>query len=247
MVWDASRSTRTPRVHSRLARREQKKMVRQSLLYVILAIILGVVFVIFILPRTVALLFSIVDSDATLTNQDTLPPQVPIIAAPATATTESVITLTGYGEPESTIYIVLNGSQAAETMVASDGTFSQQVELQEGDNTISAYSKDKAENESASSHSYTVKRDATAPTIEISQPQDGQSFKLATNQNITVSGTTEARARVTINGRLTLADAEGKFSTTYYLQEGETELVINATDEAGNTAEKKLKVTFSLQ
>lgn len=247
MVWESQRTSRSPRVRSRLAQREQKKLFRQSLLYIFLAIGLGVVFIFFILPKTVSLLFSVIDSENTFSNQDTLPPQVPIIAAPATATTQELLTVSGYGEPESTIYLLLNGSVASETVVASDGTFSQDITLPEGANSVSAYAKDAAGNESVTSTQYTITRDTTAPELVIEQPTAGQSFKLATNQSITVSGTTESRAKITVNGRLTLADMEGKFSTTYFLQEGENELTLVATDEAGNTTEQKVTVSFSFQ
>lgn len=220
---------------------------RQSVFYLILAIGLGLLFVLVILPRAVNVLFSFIEDSSPIANQDTLPPQVPIIAAPATATTEETLMLSGYGEPESTVFVVVNGEKVAETTVAADGTFTQEVQLSDGSNTLKAYAVDKAGNESQVSHQYTVTRDATAPDLEIAEPQEGQSFRLATNQTITVAGTTEPRARVTVNGRLTLADSEGKFSTTYYLQEGETELTITSTDEAGNTTEKKVTVTFSLQ
>ena len=222
-------------------------MVRQSFVYIFLALILGVVFVLVILPKAVAVLFSIVDTGSPIANQDTLPPQVPIIAAPATATTQANLTLTGYGEPDSTIYFVVNGEQVGESTVGSDGTFTQDIPLQEGPNAITAYAKDAAGNESQISHEYTVTLDTTAPSLDISEPQDGQSFRLATNQMITVKGTTEPRAKVTVNGSLTLADSEGKFSANYFLQEGETELTVVATDDAGNTTEKKIKVSFSLQ
>ena len=240
-------SPRSSRVRSRFAQKEQKKIAKQSLLYVVLAVGLGLLFVFFIAPKTINLVFRLIDSGAPLTAQDTLPPQVPIISAPPAATTSPKLTLIGFGEPESMVSFVLSGEKTATIVVASDGTFSQDLELAPGENTVAAYSADAAGNESPLSRTYTIVLDSQAPLLELSQPKDGQSFELSKNRTIAVVGTTESKAKITVNGRLTLSDAAGAFSTTYYLQEGANELILVATDEAGNTTERKILVSFSLQ
>lgn len=232
-------------VTSRLAKKEQKKLITQTALMFGLVVVLILGFLFFVLPNIVRVAFNVLDSDPIAKSEDTIPPQVPILAAPVEATYSAQVNLSGYGEAKSEIILVLNGNEADKKNIADDGTFSFDVTLTEGENSLATFSRDAAQNESVLSKKYTVVLDVTAPTIEIESPKDGDRITLRKNQITTIKGKTEPKARVFIDSRLVLADAEGNFQGSYNLQEGDNKIVIKATDAAGNQTEKELTVNFA--
>ncbi len=236
----------TQRVSSRLAKTESRKMMKQTVLFIIASVILLLMFLFVIIPSVIRFVSSGGDVNQ-IVQSDTIPPQVPLISAPVTATYSATINLEGYGEKQSEVVVVKNGSEDQRVRVeADDGKFEVPVSLDEGENTLSLYAVDEAGNESASSRTYTIALDKTAPTIEMENPQDGQTIELLKNQNVTVKGKTEPGSTVYINGRRTFANNEGVFSSNYQLAEGENKLLIRAEDPAGNAAETELTVTFKL-
>lgn len=234
------------RVSSRLAKHEQQKMLRQTLTYGVGAVILGLTFIFIILPYSIRFITGVTNGDQIPTEDDSLPPQVPILSAPPVATTSATIAVTGYGQAQTDVILVVNGSQQDSKPVADDGTFSFEAQLSEGENTIAAFSKSKSEKESELSQAYTVVMDTQPPTLEIAQPTDGQSIELRRNQNTTISGKTDPGSTVTVNGRMIYAQTDGSFSSQYQLNEGENTLDFIAIDKAGNETKKSLKVTFRL-
>ena len=231
---------------SRLTRKEQKKMMQQSLLFGGAAVILLIAFIFIIIPGLIRFTLAFLGPVVSVEDVDDIPPQTPILSAPPAATYSAQVDLVGYGEPKSTITLVLNGSAHTEIVAGDDGSFSIPVALSEGENKVSAYAQDEAGNESAESKSFTIIQDTQAPTLEVAEPQDGQTIELRKNQILTIKGTTEENAKVYVNGRVVFAKDDGSFSTTYQLQEGENTLMIEAIDQAGNKTEKELKVTFKL-
>ncbi|MCL4208253.1 hypothetical protein KJZ63_01290 [Patescibacteria group bacterium] len=232
-------------VTSRLAKKEQKKLITQTALMFGLVVFLILAFLFFVLPNIVRIAFNVLDSDPIAKSEDTIPPQVPILAAPVEATYSAQVNLSGYGEAKSEIILVLNGNEADKKTIADDGTFSFDVTLTEGENSLATFSRDAAQNESVLSKKYTVVLDVTTPTIEIESPKDGDRITLRKNQITTIKGKTEPKARVFIDSRLVLADAEGNFQGSYNLQEGDNKIIIKATDAAGNQTEKELTVNFA--
>lgn len=239
-------SPRQPRVNSRLARHEQKKAMRQTIIYLGASVILIVAFIFVIMPGFLRLVASMGGSSLSDQNDDTIPPQIPFIAAPPQATSSAEIVISGYGEPESEVVFVLNGSEADRKTIDTEGNFEIELPLTEGENTIAAYSIDANKNESDVGRTYTVLMDNQAPEIEVSEPKPDQTIELRANQQLTVKGKTEPNARVMVNGRLAFADAEGNFSSTYQLSEGENKITIEAEDAAGNKGQTELMVTFRL-
>lgn len=79
--------------------------------------------------------------------------------------------------------------------------------------------------------------------LELINPPDGSNFN---TPNITVSGNTEANAEVFINEKELKADLEGNFSTNLLLEEGDNIIVVTASDDEGNYAEKSLTVTYEV-
>ena len=230
---------------SRLAKKQQRKMAQQTavIIFLILALILGFLF--FILPNIVRVAFNVLDGDTITENSDTIPPQVPILEAPVEATFSGTVKLRGYGEPKSTIKLVLNGEESDQQTVSDEGDFELTAELTEGENSITAYAIDEAKNESLTSKKYTVILDTENPTIEIEEPTDGARITLRKNQITTVKGITEPNAKVFIGGRLSFANSEGSFAGSYSLQEGDNEIEVRAVDKAGNETIQKLTLNFA--
>lgn len=234
-------------VSSRLARKEEKKVVQQTIIIIVLAVVILLAFIFLIIPGLIRLTVALLGgSSAGLGQNDTIAPQVPIISAPFEATASTQINIRGYGEGGSTIVVLVNGSQQKEAKAQDDGSFAIEVDLTQGENTITTFAKDAAGNESDVSDSYVVALDATAPKIELEEPQDGQQYELRKNQMMTIKGTSEPGAKIYVNGRLTVAREDGTFSTTYQLQEGENKLKFEAVDKAGNTTEHEVTVSFRL-
>jgi len=235
--------TKTPFVTSRKTKTESQQALRQSLLLLAVSIILLLAFIFVILPAVIK--FASKSSDTSNTGKDNLPPQMPMIAAPVTATFSATLKISGYGEKDSELVALDNGSEITRQTIADEqGQFEIELPLQDGPNSITFYAVDKSGNESDVTKAYAILLDNAAPTIELETPTDGQQFELRKNQNITVKGKTEPEAKVYVNGRLTRANQEGSFSTNLLLNEGENTLALKAEDAAGNFTEQTLKVNF---
>lgn len=231
-------------VSSRRVRKEKQKAIRQTVALLGLAVLTLLLFIFVIIPVFINGFNSFLNTSNPFEVSDSIPPQVPILSAPVEATSSAALVLSGFGEPESTVVFVLNGSQYAELTIATDGTFQEEIELTEGENTVAAYSIDAAENESALSKTFTIAYDTTPPLLDVSGIEDGTVVETRKNQSFTVSGTTEPGVKVTINGRVVFPTSDGSFSQAVLLVEGENTLVIEAIDQAGNTTSAEKKITY---
>lgn len=79
-------------------------------------------------------------------------------------------------------------------------------------------------------------------SLNIISPQDGA---VVTSASVTASGKTVPKADVIINDIELKANAQGNFSTTIILDEGENTITVVANDENGNFAEKEITVTYN--
>lgn len=240
---DAMARTRTS---SRIIKKERSKLVKQFWFFVILSVLLVVAFLFFVLPNFIAITNSLFGGSPVFEKEDTIPPQVPLISAPPEATQEQSLALTGYTEADSTVVILLNQEQYERVTAGADGTFEAEVLLVDGENTVSAYSIDAAENESAVSRVYTVEYDVTDPQLVLDGLEDDATITGRENQTLQIRGITDTNAKVSVNGRVSYPDDEGAFTISYYLKEGENELQIVAEDKAGNSTEQTFMITFQL-
>lgn len=218
---------------------------RQTIIIGLTAVFVLVAFVALILPRVIQFAANVLDGGPAILEEDNIPPQTPVVAAPPTATYSAQLPLTGGGEVEAEIVLVVNGDEQDRQVIDGDGEFKLVAALTDGENLINLYSVDEAGNQSISDRSFNILLDSEPPTINLSQPTDGESVVLRKNQLQTVKGTTEPKAKVTVGGRLTYANADGEFETNYQLSDGENKIKIVATDEAGNQADTEVTVNFS--
>lgn len=218
-------------------------MLRQTMVFGGIALIISVLFLFLVLPGFISLINSMLSTNP-FEATDTIPPQPPRVIVPFDATTESRIELIGDGESGSNLTLLLNSRQVGETTIAEDRTFKLTVTLQEGENVIEAYATDAAGNESALSRRQIIYLDTTKPFIDLDNLENGQEIIGKDKENFRISGKTEPRANMLINDRSVYVNSDGSFSTQIRLEEGENDLDFRATDQAGNTAELELKVRF---
>ncbi|HEV7744529.1 MAG TPA: hypothetical protein VGO56_06010 [Pyrinomonadaceae bacterium] len=171
---------------------------------------------------------------------DVTPPQVTVTEpAPGAITNHPV--LMGSVVDESPTYIEINGAGRVE--VAPDGSFreDQFLPLQEGTNTLKVVAVDEARNRSAEViRTFVV--DVTSPVISELTPADESLINTSTTA---ISGhIADANAvTVTINNLTTTAGPNGAFTIEGVpIVEGENEIVITATDAAGNVGKAKLQL-----
>lgn len=159
------------------------------------------------------------------------------------ATNTAKITISGYGEKEASIKIIVNGREQAKAASDTDGKFTAiNISLSEGENVIRALNL-KDNKESTLSEPLIIIYKNSLPKLNIDKPKDGDKFSGDT-QSISVSGTTDQGNRITVNGRMAIVDPQGKFDFSYKLSEGDNNINISASDDAGNETSKELKINY---
>ncbi len=231
-------------VSSRLVKKEQRQLVLQTVWFVVLGIVILGVFVVVIMPNAIKFFFKFLDSNKGMDVSDQMPPQIPILAAPLDATSSASVALSGFAEADSSVVFVLNGSEISRVKAGADGTFTQDLRLDQGENGLEVYGVDGAGNESAKSITYQVYMDNLPVEIKVDEPAAGAQIEGRKNQNLTIKGMAKPDAKVYVNDRLNYAKADGSFSILYSLSEGENKLKIKVVDKAGNQAETELIVQF---
>ncbi len=233
------------RLTSRLAQRERSKLLRQTVFYLIGAVIVCAGFIFLVLPSFIKIINVVFGGAPSIEISDDIPPQTPVITAPVPATSSAQLSVKGFTEPQGVVVIVLNGQQVLNDVTAKDdGSFETTLALTEGVNTFSLFARDAAKNESQVTKTYSVLLDTFAPELIVDKPTDKQSVVGKNNQTMSVVGSTDPENKIFINDRLVFPNSEGDFSSTYRLNDGDNTLVIKAVDKAGNLTEKSLMVTF---
>jgi len=137
--------------------------------------------------------------------------------------------------------LTINGSSVT---VNSDGTFSYSVTLITGPNTITTIASDTAGNQTTDTRTITL--DQTAPVLSISQPADNSAISTTSLQIIgTVNDAVSTVVTVTVNnGQPSAATMNStNFTATPTLISGLNNIVITATDQAGNSTSIKRSIT----
>lgn len=232
---------------SRILRRQERQS-KKSIIFAILGTII-VVFAIFkvgipLLAQFSLFLTNLTHPQETAGNTGPGFVQAPILDPVPIATNSGTIKLTGVAISEREIQIFISGDLVDKVNSDKDGHFEvPNLKIRSGQNTISAKTKD-GDNLSDSSNSLSVAFDDEAPSLEVTNPTDNQSFSKF-DSKIEVRGKTEKEARVTVNDFRAVVDSLGNFSYLLELSGGENNISIKAIDPAGNETEVKRKVTYS--
>lgn len=189
--------------------------------------------------------WAIFTGEKTSTKGDTVAPPPPTFAPASPYTKEQKVEVSGYAEPGSEVTLLLNDSEVGKIIAEAGGTFSfADVTLSEGKNTLVATATDKAGNQSQKSAELIITLDTEPPTLEVSKPQNNQTFN-GEDKTIQIAGKTEAGATVRINSYQATVLADGTFEGTINASKpGEIKITIVATDKAGNEEKVELTVTY---
>jgi len=178
----------------------------------------------------------------TYTPPDVTPPQVQILSPANGATlTSASVTVSGTASDDTALAsVTVNGVAAT----LGSGTFSANVALVAGTNTLTAIAADASGNTASTSIQVTyTPPDITPPQVQILSPANGASLN---GTPVTVSGTASddtALASVTVNG-VPATLGSGTFSASVALVAGSNTLTAIATDASGNTTSTSIQVTF---
>lgn len=88
---------------------------------------------------------------------------------------------------------------------------------------------------------FSVVRDAKAPFLQLSSPEDQA---LVRENSIIVAGRTEKDVSVAVNGSKAAISPDETFEVPQTLKDGVNEIIIEATDAAGNTSSIRRTVTY---
>ena len=232
---------RPERVSSRLIKKERSKILKQTLWAVIGGVALVAAFIFLVLPTFINTVNSVLNTNP-INEEGAVIIQAPDLVAPVTATYSGQLAISGVGTTGTKTVVVVNGNPATELDNSDDGTFSTTIELTEGENSLTAYSVDDRGNESKTGRTYIIVKDTQTPSLEVTEPQEGQQYE-SKQTVINVVGKTEPNTKIYLNNRFFLPKADGSFSTSFSLNGGENILKIKAIDAAGNQVEVERKVT----
>jgi len=178
-------------------------------------------------------------------SEDAVPPQIPTLSPLVEATNSATLKIEGYTESNVEVKVLLNDAEATNTNSDDSGLFKAEVKLSPGNNKIQAVAKDGA-GYTSQSVIKTINFDVKGVEITVDSPRDGSEIFGQSNQNVTFSGkVSKPDASVNINGNYVRLDATGSFSSIVRLNQGDNNVSVKVTDQAGNTAEKIVKVKLT--
>ena len=157
---------------------------------------------------------------------------------PDSITNITNVTISGYTEEwNDTAFpitmVIQHPDGIVEPRVSTAGAFTVNLPLIiEGENMFTITVSDWIPN--VYSYTFNMTRDTILPPLTITSPAD----KILTNvSQVTVSGSTEPGANLTINNEVIALDPDGSFSKVYDLKETWNEYYIKTEDKAGNYRE----------
>ena len=230
---------------TRRSRRLEKKTKRNIVLS-LLGILIIFVFMIKLgipLMANFAIFVSGFKSTNEVKNNDNAFIQPPVLDPIPSATNSAEIQITGKSVNNSKVQLFINDQLMNDTSTDGNGNFRFTKSLSLGDNQI----KTRVEvggKQSSFSDTATVTYKNSAPSIIIDSPPDGGVFS-KDNKSVNVTGKIDGGASVTVNGFWAIVDENNNFSYTLPLQNGDNEIKVVVTDQAGNKSEKTIKVKYS--
>lgn len=158
------------------------------------------------------------------------------------ATNSSHLIVSGETVNFDSVSIYLNGDRVADAK-SDGGSFQEEISgLEKGDNTLYFVAHAKNSKETKRSPQFTVTYKTDKPKLEISSPGDGSKTN---KQDITIQGKTDKEIYVKVNDQPIVVNADGTFTASYKLKEGDNTLVFVAQDIVGNQETKTVKVNYT--
>lgn len=167
---------------------------------------------------------------------------VPRLDPLPSATNEKEIIVEGQTLSGLEIEIYLNGELKNTINADENGFFEDEIDLTEGDNILRVRAK-KGKSTGEYTRSKTITFINEGPDLEVEFPATGAEIK---NQNpIEVKGTTDPGSTVKVNDFQAIIKSDGRWNYFLTLRDGQNEIKIMATDQAGNETEKVISVQYS--
>lgn len=231
--------------------RLHKTLIEQTKKNIILAVagIISIIILVFLfgVPLLINLSLLFEKSGGTNSQSDATSTYIasPVINPMPQATNSAQILLSGSAQKGLTVMLYVNDVKVDEKEVDEDSNFSfDDIEVDEGENTIKTKAKDNKKNVSVYSEEIKITYLNKPPSLSIDEPTDGKSFG-KDDSPIQVKGKTDPKVKVTVNDFWAIVDAGGNYSYILPLQGGENRIKAVATDEAGNKTEKEVRVNYS--
>lgn len=158
-----------------------------------------------------------------------------MISYPTDGVLTKATTITVNGTTNGTS-VTVNGQPAA----LGSGTYTTQVQLAEGANTILVEARDSGGN--ATSKAVTVVRDTTVPVLVITSPIGPYETN---NRTLHVDGTVEPGCSVTVNGTAATVTSD-RFSATITIDNKTQTVTARATDKAGNVGTSSVQIIYDV-
>jgi len=137
----------------------------------------------------------------------------------------------------------LNDQQVDKTVVENDNKFQfPTVTLTHGQNILKVKAVADETKESIYSNTDTVLYLKDPPSLAINKPSDGQGFSKSSSPTISIEGTTDPNVKVIVNGLWAIVDTQGNYNYLYTLQDGDNDIKVVGTDDAGNQTTKEIHI-----
>ncbi len=211
-------------------------------------ILLSVIFVIVMFKWGIPFFVNIIAGKGAVRQnevKDVIPPQAPVISALPDATNSSSLLVEGFTEADASLELLVNDAISKTDKAGADGAFSILTRIIVGSNRVYLRATDSAGNSSTSEVEIVVFDDKQIE-LSLTSPKDGSEFFGKGNQVIDIAGVVnKTDSQVIINNSFVVVDKEGKFNHRYQLADGSNDIKIIASDKAGNTAERTIKVLYT--
>ncbi len=233
--------------YSRFESVEEKKNFRNAVIFIVLTIIVIVLVVVGIptVGRVASFVSGLRGGNTPIALNDKTPPAPPKFNVISDFTNQATTSVSGTAEPGANVKLTFNGKEQ-DVLVDKNGDFTfQNLNLQNGDNTFFAFAIDAAGNISQKSAEKKIVYDNKPPELSIDSPADGSQFFGSGQRQVTIEGTTDSGASITINDRIVSVDDSGKFQYTLTLSSGDNKFMVKSVDPAGNSTEKEFSLNFS--
>lgn len=166
----------------------------------------------------------------------------PVIVQNISATSSPEVNIGGLSVPNNFVEIYLNDTFLKNIDVDSEGNFSTRLFLEQGNNKITAATKNNKGNLSPFSKEINIFFSNQTPTFEITEPQNNALIRKT--EYIPIVGKTDTINKIYINEHLVILDKVGNFSYQVKLNPGDNTFNIVCFDPALNSSQQELKVRF---
>lgn len=231
---------------SRLSRIRGKRDTTLGFVYIAIAILIIVAMISWGIPWMARMAGLLITEDNGTGGVSELAPTPPIFSDIPEATNSATIEVAGFAQPGIDVVLYVNGAEYDKNLTDDAGVFSfDKVNITRGENVIYAHAVSPKGGPSDQSRQYTIIYDNEKPEFTLSSPMDGEVFRGQSQRIINFQGiVNEEGVRVVIGERIAILQSDGSFSLPYQLQDGDQDVRIIVTDQAGNVNEQVIKLKW---